>query len=112
MSYIIAVDQGTTSSRALIVDKSGSIKGVCQKEFTQIFPKPGWVEHDPLEIWATQSAVMIEVIGKSGLMESDIAAIGITNQRETTVVWDKNTGKPVYNASFGRIDVRRIIAIV
>jgi len=96
--YILALDQGTTSSRTILFDKQGNICSVAQQEFTQIFPKPGWVEHDPNEIWATQSGVMTQAIQKIGAKPEDIAAIGITNQRETTVVWDKNTGKPVYNA--------------
>lgn len=96
--YVMALDQGTTSSRAIIFDENGTIKGVTNREFTQIYPKPGWVEHDPMEIWGSQIGVAREVLSKSGLSPSDIAAIGITNQRETTIVWDKNTGKPVYNA--------------
>ena len=96
--YVIALDQGTTSSRAIIFDKQERIVGVAQKEFTQIYPKAGWVEHDPMEIWASQSAVLTEVLAKTGIQTEEIAAMGITNQRETTVVWDKNTGKPVYNA--------------
>ncbi|WP_319369916.1 glycerol kinase GlpK [uncultured Ilyobacter sp.] len=96
--YVIALDQGTTSSRAIIFDKDGNEVGVSQKEFTQIYPKAGWVEHDPMEIWASQSSVVTEVIAKTGITNDEIAALGITNQRETTVVWDKNTGKPVYNA--------------
>ena len=96
--YILALDQGTTSSRAIVFDKKGSIVSVAQKEFTQYFPKPGWVEHDPLEIWSSQAGVAAEAIAKKGLNVENIAAIGITNQRETVVVWDKNTGQPVYNA--------------
>jgi glycerol kinase len=96
--FVLALDQGTTSSRAIIFDNSGSIVGTAQKEFTQIYPKPGWVEHDPMEIWGTQSGVAREVMDKCGIKAEDISAIGITNQRETTVVWDKKTGKPVYNA--------------
>ncbi|HYE83744.1 MAG TPA: glycerol kinase GlpK [Clostridia bacterium] len=96
--YILSLDQGTTSSRAIVFNYEGKIVSVAQKEFTQIYPKPGWVEHDPLEIWATQYGVANEAIAKAGITAQDIAAIGITNQRETTVVWDKNTGKPVYNA--------------
>ena len=96
--YIIALDQGTTSSRAVIFDSSQKIVGVAQKEFRQIYPKEGWVEHDPMEIWASQSGVLAEVIAKEGISQHDIIGIGITNQRETTIVWDKNTGKPVYNA--------------
>ncbi len=96
--YIMALDQGTTSSRAIIFDENGLIKGVTNREFAQIYPKPGWVEHDAMEIWGSQIGVAKEVLLKCGLSVNDIAAIGITNQRETTVVWDKNTGKPVYNA--------------
>ncbi|MBS3887709.1 MAG: glycerol kinase GlpK [Firmicutes bacterium] len=96
--YVLALDQGTTSSRAIIFDKSSQIVAVAQKDFTQIYPKPGWVEHNADEIWATQIGVAAEVVAKAGIDASEIAAIGITNQRETTVVWDKNTGKPVHNA--------------
>jgi glycerol kinase len=96
--YILAFDQGTTSSRAIVFDHDGSIVSVAQKEFKQIFPQPGWVEHDPEEIWSTQLGVAAEAITKAGLSTENIHAIGITNQRETTVVWDRNTGKPVYNA--------------
>ena len=96
--YILSFDQGTTSSRAIIFDQKGSIVSLAQKEFTQIFPKPGWVEHDANEIWSTQFGVAAEAISKAGLSAENIAAIGITNQRETTVVWDRNTGIPVYNA--------------
>ncbi|CAM3620386.1 glycerol kinase GlpK [Parendozoicomonas haliclonae] len=96
--YIVALDQGTTSSRAIIFNHSGEIVGVAQQEFTQHYPQAGWVEHDAIEIWATQRGVLTEVLEKTGINPSQIAAIGITNQRETTVVWDKNTGKPVYNA--------------
>lgn len=98
MDYIISLDQGTTSSRALLVDKEGKIKGMVQKEFKQIFPKSGWVEHDPMEILESQMGVLNELIQKENVGASDIKAIGITNQRETTMVWDKNTGQPVYNA--------------
>ena len=96
--YILALDQGTTSSRAIVFDKKGSIISVAQKEFTQIFPKGGWVEHDANEIWSTQFGVAAEAITKAGLSAENIAAIGIANQRETTVVWDRNTGVPIYNA--------------
>jgi glycerol kinase len=96
--YILALDQGTTSSRAIIFDKKGNVISVAQKEFTQYFPKPGWVEHDPSEIWSTQNGVAAEAISKKGLNASNIVAIGITNQRETVVVWDRKTGQPVYNA--------------
>nr|WP_297787087.1 glycerol kinase GlpK [uncultured Allomuricauda sp.] len=96
--YILALDQGTTSSRAVVFDKKGTIISVAQKEFTQIFPKPGWVEHDPDEIWSTQAGMAAEAVSKKGLKASQLAAIGITNQRETVVVWDKNTSEPIYNA--------------
>lgn len=96
--YIMALDQGTTSSRTIIYDKQGNIISVAQKEFTQIFPREGWVEHDPMEIWATQMGTAQEAMLNAGLTYKNIAAIGITNQRETTVVWDKETGVPVYNA--------------
>ncbi len=96
--YILALDQGTTSSRAVVFDKKGTIISVAQKEFTQIFPKPGWVEHDPDEIWSTQAGMAAEAVSKKGLKASQMAAIGITNQRETVVVWDRNTSEPVYNA--------------
>ena len=96
--YILSLDQGTTSSRAIVFDKQGSIISLAQKEFTQYFPKPGWVEHDPNEIWSTQVGVAAEAISKESLSANNIAAIGITNQRETLVVWDRKTGKPVYNA--------------
>ncbi len=96
--YILSLDQGTTSSRAILFDKESNIIGVAQKEFQQIFPKPAWVEHNADEIWATQIGIVAEVLAITGVQTSEIAAIGITNQRETTVVWDKNTGKPVYNA--------------
>lgn len=96
--YILSFDQGTTSSRAIVFDKNGEIKSVAQKEFEQIFPKPGWVEHDPNEIWSSQAAVAAEAITKIGINGKNIAAIGITNQRETTIVWDRETGEPVYNA--------------
>lgn len=96
--YILALDQGTTSSRAIVFDKKGEIVSVAQKEFNQIFPKPGWVEHDPEEIWSSQASVAAEATVKVGLNGLDIKAIGITNQRETTIVWDRETGKPLYNA--------------
>lgn len=96
--YVLAFDAGTTSSRAIVFDICSNIVAVAQKEFTQIYPKPGWVEHNPEEIWSTQIGVAAEAVAKAGIEPKDIAAIGITNQRETTVVWDKNTGKPIYNA--------------
>ncbi|HVL67543.1 MAG TPA: glycerol kinase GlpK [Vicinamibacterales bacterium] len=98
MRYILALDQGTTSSRAILFDREGAIASIAQKEFAQVFPQPGWVEHDPREIWATQSAVAIEALGRARVEPADVAAIGITNQRETTVVWDRRTGHPVHNA--------------
>ena len=96
--YVLALDQGTTSSRAILFDQGGNGVGVAQKEFPQIYPKPGWVEHDPMEIWGSQSGVAREVLDKAGVRSAEVAAIGITNQRETTVVWEKATGKPVCNA--------------
>lgn len=96
--YILAFDQGTTSSRAIIFNHNGEIVKIAQKEFNQYYPKPGWVEHDPMEIWGSQSGVAREVLETAGIRPEEIAAIGITNQRETTVIWDKNTGKPIYNA--------------
>lgn len=96
--FILAIDQGTTSSRAIIFNKNGEIQFVAQKEFKQIYPRAGWVEHDPNEIWSSQAGVIADVISNSSLDKKSIAAIGITNQRETTVIWDRQTGKPVYNA--------------
>ncbi len=96
--YVLSLDQGTTSSRAILFDHEGRIIGQAQKEFRQHFPKPGWVEHDPEEIWSSQSSVTAEVIARSGVRSEEISSIGITNQRETVVVWDRETGKPVYNA--------------
>ena len=96
--YVIALDQGTTSSRCILFDREQNIIGVAQREFTQHYPQPGWVEHDPMEIWSSQYSVLTEVLAQSGVSPAEIAAIGITNQRETTIVWDKNTGRPIYNA--------------
>ncbi len=96
--FILSLDQGTTSSRAIVFDRNGLPVSTAQQEFTQIYPKPGWVEHDPEEIWTSQSAVALKALADAGLTGRDIAAIGITNQRETTVVWNRKTGKPVYNA--------------
>ncbi|MEW8974324.1 MAG: glycerol kinase GlpK [Tissierellaceae bacterium] len=96
--YIMALDQGTTSSRAIIFDNKGEVVKVAQNEFTQYYPKAGWVEHDPMEIWGTQSGVAREVLETAGIRPEEIAAMGITNQRETTIVWDKTTGRPIYNA--------------
>ncbi len=97
-SYILSIDQGTTSSRSIIFDKKGNVIAVAQKEFTQLFPNPGWVEHDAEEIWETQMATIKEVLIAAAISAADIAAIGITNQRETSVVWNRNTGKPIHNA--------------
>lgn len=96
--YIMALDAGTTSNRAIVFDREGRIVSVAQKEFTQIFPQPGWVEHDANEIWSTMLGVAVEALAKSGATPKDIKGIGITNQRETTIVWDKETGEPVSNA--------------
>ena len=96
--YILALDQGTTSSRAILFDDKQNIAAVSQKEFTQLYPKEGWVEHNPMEIWSSQYAVMMEVIAQSNIRAADLAAIGITNQRETTILWDRETGMPIYNA--------------
>ena len=96
--YILALDQGTTSSRVLMFDEHQNIMGISQKEFTQIYPKQGWVEHDAMEIWSSQYSTMMEVIAQTGVNPADIAAIGITNQRETTILWDKETGRPIWNA--------------
>jgi glycerol kinase len=96
--FIIALDQGTTSSRSVLFDQKGQIVDIAQQEFTQIFPKSGWVEHDPIEILSSQMETLSNLIKKNNVSADEIAAIGITNQRETTVVWDKNTGEPVYNA--------------
>ncbi len=98
MSYVLSLDQGTTSSRAIVFDRAGSIVSVAQKEFRQIFPNPGWVEHDPSEIWSTQASVAVEALGRARLRARDIEAVGITNQRETTIVWDRQSGEPIYNA--------------
>ena len=96
--YILTLDQGTTSSRAILFDKSGKMASLAQKEFKQYYPKPGWVEHDPMEIWSSQASVITEAVVKENVKADDIAAIGITNQRETTIVWDRETGVPIYNA--------------
>ena len=96
--YVLALDQGTTSSRAILFDQAQTIVQVAQKEFTQLYPQAGWVEQDPMEIYASQYAVMMEAITQSGIDPKEIAAIGITNQRETTIVWDKHTGKPIHPA--------------
>ena len=96
--YIVALDQGTTSSRAVVMDHDANIVSVSQREFEQIYPRPGWVEHDPMEIWASQSSTLVEVLAKADISSDEIAAIGITNQRETAIVWERETGKPIYNA--------------
>ena len=99
--YILSLDQGTTSSRAILFDENQNIVAVSQKEFTQIYPKEGWVEHNPMEIWSSQYAVMMEVVAQSGIRAEDLAAIGITNQRETTIVWDKPPVPPSTMPSSG-----------
>ncbi len=96
--YVMALDQGTTSSRCILFNRQGEIISMAQREFEQIYPQPGWVEHDPIEIWATQSSVAIEAMAKAGALAEDISGIGITNQRETTIIWDRKTGEPIYNA--------------
>ena len=96
--YIAALDQGTTSSRCILFDREQNIIGSAQRELTQIYPKPGWVEQDPMEIWSTQYSVLTEVLAQTGVAPEELAAIGITNQRETTIVWDRETGRPVSNA--------------
>ena len=98
MPCILALDQGTTSSRAIVFDRDGAIRAIAQKEFTQMFPSPGWVEHDPQEIWASQIGVAVEALGRAHVRPKDVAAIGITNQRETTIVWDRETGEPIHHA--------------
>jgi len=98
LNYVLALDQGTTSSRAILYDRDGAIRGLVQREFEQIYPHPGWVEHDPAEIWASQMSVAVETLSRANCRPRDIAALGITNQRETTIVWERKTGKPVYNA--------------
>src|SRR5471032_103563 len=98
MAYILALDQGTTSSRAIVFDHDGAIRAVAQKEFTQMFPTAGWVEHDQQEIWASQIGVAVEALGRAHVRPKDLAAVGITNQRETTIVWDRETGEAIYNA--------------
>ena len=96
--YILALDQGTTSSRAIVFNKKGAIVSTAQKEFRQIYPKPGWVEHDAQEIWSTQAGTAAEAVASAGINGKALSGIGITNQRETTVVWDRESGQPIYNA--------------
>src|SRR3546814_14884162 len=98
MTYLLALDQGTSSTRSIVFDQQGNIVAMAQKEIAQIYPEPGWVEHDPMEIWHTQLSTAQEAIAKDGLKASAIHANGINNQRETTVAWNKKTGKPIYNA--------------
>ena len=98
MSHILALDQGTSSSRSVVFDHQGRVVAMAQREVTQIYPQPGWVEHDPRELWTTQLETAREVLRKTGLSASDIQGVGITNQRETTVVWNRRTGEPVCNA--------------
>jgi glycerol kinase len=97
-SFVLALDQGTTSSRAILFDRNGRIRQTAQKEFQQYYPQPGWVEHDPEEIWSSQYGVLAEVLAKAGCTTRDIAAIGITNQRETAIIWDRSTGRPIHPA--------------
>jgi glycerol kinase len=97
-THLLALDQGTSSSRSIVFDASGRIVAMAQREFRQIYPQPGWVEHDPKEIWTTQLATAKEALAKAGFKASDIASIGITNQRETTLVWNRRTGEPIHNA--------------
>ena len=98
MKAVLAFDQGTTSSRAIAFGRDGRVLGSAQQEFRQIFPQPGWVEHDPMEIWRTQREVGAQALSAAGLTSADVAAIGITNQRETTMLWDRRTGRPLWNA--------------
>ena len=98
MSFILALDQGTTSSRAIVFDRDGNVVSLGQKEFTQIYPQSGWVEHDPLEIWQSQLDTAVEALTRANLTGGNIAAVGITNQRETTLIWDRKTGEPIHNA--------------
>jgi glycerol kinase len=107
--YILAFDQGTTSSRAIVFDRQGNILSLAQKEFQQIFPQSGWVEHDADEIWSSQIGVANEALARIGVAASDIAAIGIANQRETTIVWDRKTGRPIHNAIVCKIAVPQIL---
>ena len=108
--YILSLDQGTSSSRAIVFDRKGQICSMAQREFTQIFPKPGWVEHNPHEIWSSQASVIAEAIASIDINGLNIAGIGITNQRETTIVWDSETEEPVYTPSSGRIAAPRSTA--
>ena len=98
MTYILALDQGTTSSRSIVFDARGNIVAIAQQEIQQIYPQPGWVEHKPLEIWSSQLATARQVLAKAGISAAQVRAVGITNQRETTVVWNRHTGQPIYNA--------------
>ncbi|MEO1511438.1 MAG: FGGY family carbohydrate kinase, partial [Planctomycetota bacterium] len=98
MAHLLALDQGTTSSRAIVFDESLTPIGVGQRDLTQHYPRPGWVEHDPAEIWSTQTGTSAEAIADAGIEASSIAAVGITNQRETTIIWDRSTGEPIHNA--------------
>src|SRR6266566_4438588 len=97
-SYILALDQGTTSSRSIVFDHAGGVMGHKNREYRQIYPQPGWVEHDPEDIWNSQLSVTRELLSELGLTAGDIAAVGITNQRETTILWERSTGRPIYNA--------------
>ena len=105
MKCVLALDQGTTSSRSILFDQAGKVRSVAQQEFRQHFPRPGWVEHDPEEIWKSQQATARKVMKDAGVHSEDIAAIGITNQRETSVVWNRKSGRPIHNAKIGRAHV-------
>lgn len=107
--YIIALDQGTTSSRAVLLDHNANVVEIAQREFTQIYPRAGWVEHNPMEIWATQSSTLNEVVAKAGITSDEVAAIGITNQRETTIVWEKATGTRFITRLCGNVVVLQIL---
>ncbi|MGU5165303.1 FGGY family carbohydrate kinase, partial [Pseudomonas aeruginosa] len=96
--YVVALDQGTTSSRAIVFDRDANVVSQAQREFAQFYPQAGWVEHDPMEIWATQSSTLVEALAQASIEHDQVAAIGITNQRETTVVWDRHSGRPIHNA--------------
>jgi glycerol kinase len=98
MKYVLALDQGTTSSRAILYDEEATIRSIAQRELEQIYPQAGWVEHDPEEIWASQMSVAVEALSRANARPRELAALGITNQRETTIVWERETGKPVHNA--------------
>ena len=109
--FILAIDQGTTSSRAILFNHEGQIHGLAQQEYPQIFPEPGWVEHDAMAIWNSQLAVAQQVLKEHGLKASDIAALGITNQRETTVIWDRKSGEPIATVSYTHLTLPTICSV-